>query len=99
MAARATSNTALVSFALPEENSPFLLCMWLEETACLRVGSVQVNSTSVGFDWFSELAKLASLRPLHSDSSENVRCKVRLGDYRERSDRAQSCLCKFMYDF
>lgn len=62
------------------------------------MGSVQVNSTSVGVVWFSELAKLASLRPLHSDSSENVRCKVRLGDYREKSDRAQSCSSKFMYD-
>lgn len=58
--------------------------MWLEEAACLRVGSVQVNSTSVGVDWFSELAKLASLRPLHSDSSEKVRCKVRLGDYGDK---------------
>lgn len=67
--------------------------MWLEETACLRVGSVQVNSTSVGVDWFSELAKLASLRPLQSDSSEKVRCKVRLGDYREKSDRDQTSVC------
>lgn len=50
-----------------------------------------MNSTSVGVVWFSELAKLASLRPLHRDSSEKVRCKVRLGDYkekkRERSER------------
>lgn len=61
-------------------NSPFLAWIWLEETACLRVGSVEVNRTSVGVVWFSELAKLASLRPLHSDSSEKVRCSVRLGD-------------------
>lgn len=53
------------------------------------MGSVQVNSKSVGVVGFSELAKLASLRPLHSDSSEKVRCKVRLGDYREKSDRDQ----------
>lgn len=72
-------------------NIPFLLCMWLEETACLRVGSVQVNSTSVGVVWFSELAKLASLRPLHKDSSEKVRCKVRLGDCKEKKrERSES---------
>lgn len=47
------------------------------------MGSVEVNRTSVGVVWLSELAKLASLRALHSDSSEKVRCNVRLGDYKE----------------
>lgn len=56
----------------------------------MRVGSVQVNSTSVGVLWSSEQAKLASLRPLHSDSSENVRCKVRRGDYGRKSHTSQS---------
>lgn len=68
--------------------------MWLE-MACLRVGSVEVNSTSVGVVWFSE-SKLDSLRPLHSDSSEKVRCRVRLGDYKEKSKRDQSCVCTFI---
>lgn len=64
--------------------------MWLEELECLRVGSVQVNSKSVWAVWFSEQAKLASLRPLHSDSSEKVRCKVCLGDCpKERSQRSE----------
>lgn len=64
---------------------------WLEEPACLRVGSVQVNSTSLGVVWFSELAKPASLRPLHSDSSEKVRCRGRLGDCREKGQRSELC--------
>lgn len=67
-------------------NSLFLLCEWLElleELECLRVGSVQVNSTSLEVVWFSEQAKAASLRPLHRDSSEKVRCRVSLGDWRK----------------
>lgn len=80
------------------KRSPFLLCMWLEEPACLRVGSVQVNSTSVGAVWFSELAKLESLRPLHSDSSEKVRCRVRLGDCGERGQRSWLCTLEMKTD-
>lgn len=44
------------------------------------MGRVQVKSRSLEVVWLSELAKLASLRPLQRDSSENVRCRVRLGD-------------------
>ncbi|TNN41159.1 hypothetical protein EYF80_048674 [Liparis tanakae] len=61
--------------------------MWLRATEFFRVGSVQVNRTSVGVVGFSELAKLASRRPLHSDSSEKVRCRVRLGDCGDRRDQ------------
>ena len=63
--------------------SPFLLEAWLAPWACLRVGRVQVKSRSLCAAWPSyrgaELAKLASLRPLHRDSSENVLWRVRLG--------------------
>ncbi|KAK0148491.1 Ribonucleoside-diphosphate reductase large subunit [Merluccius polli] len=57
-----------------DDDSPLVAAakpQWLAEGLawCLRVGRVQAKSTS-----------LASLRPLHSDSSENVRCRVRLGD-------------------
>lgn len=51
------------------------------------MGSVHVNSTSVGVVGCSVLAKLASRRPLHSDSSEKVRCSVRLGDCGQRRGR------------
>lgn len=43
------------------------------------MGSVAVKK-SPGVPGSSEMAKLASLRPLHSDSSEKVRCSGRLGD-------------------
>lgn len=56
------------------------------------MGSVEVKSTSLGVAWFSELAKLASRRPLHSDSSEKVRCRVRLGDWRQRAQGSEVVL-------